>query len=29
MRKALWVVMGLAITFSATTWALPFLGYMG
>ncbi len=29
MRKALWVVMGLAITFSATTWALPFLGFMG
>jgi type IV secretion system protein VirB2 len=29
MRKALWVVLGLALTFSATTWALPFLGFMG
>jgi type IV secretion system protein VirB2 len=27
MRKALWVVLGLAVTFSATSWALPFLGY--
>ena len=27
LRKALFVVMGLAITFSAATWALPFLGF--
>jgi type IV secretion system protein VirB2 len=29
LRKALFVVFGLAITFSAATWALPFLGYSG
>lgn len=27
LRKALFVVMGLALTFSAATWALPFLGF--
>ncbi len=27
LRKALFVVLGLAITFSAATWALPFLGF--
>jgi type IV secretory pathway VirB2 component (pilin) len=27
LRKALFVVFGLAITFSAATWALPFLGF--
>src|SRR6185369_6918089 len=27
LRMALFVVMGLALTFSATTWALPFLGF--
>ncbi len=27
LRKALFVVFGLALTFSATTWALPFLGF--
>jgi type IV secretory pathway VirB2 component (pilin) len=29
LRKALFVVFGLAITFSAATWALPFLGFSG
>jgi type IV secretion system protein TrbC len=29
MRKALWVVLGLSLTFTATTFALPFLGFMG
>jgi type IV secretion system protein TrbC len=29
MRKALWVVMGLAIAFNAVTWGLGFLGYSG
>ena len=27
LRKALFVVFGLAVTFSAATWALPFLGF--
>jgi type IV secretion system protein VirB2 len=27
LRKALFVVFGLALTFSAATWALPFLGF--
>ena len=27
LRKALFVVLGLALTFSAATWALPFLGF--
>jgi type IV secretory pathway VirB2 component (pilin) len=29
MRKALWVVMGLAIAFNAMSWGLGFLGYSG
>jgi type IV secretion system protein TrbC len=29
LRKALFVVLGLALTFSAATWALPFLGFSG
>jgi type IV secretion system protein VirB2 len=29
LRKSLFVVFGLAITFSAATWALPFLGFSG
>ena len=29
LRKALFVVFGLALTFSAATWALPFLGFSG
>ena len=29
MRKALWVVMGLAIAFNAVSWGLGFLGYSG
>jgi type IV secretion system protein VirB2 len=29
MRKALWVVLGLAIAFNATTWFLDFLGKAG
>lgn len=28
-RKALWVVMGLAIAFNATSWGLSFLGFGG
>lgn len=28
-RKALWVVLGLAIAFNATTWGLNFLGFGG
>ncbi len=27
LRKSLFVVFGLAVTFSAATWALPFLGF--
>jgi type IV secretion system protein VirB2 len=27
LRKSLFVIMGLVVTFSATSWALPFLGY--
>ena len=29
MRKALWVVIGLAIAFNALTWGLSFLGFAG
>src|SRR5579863_9749750 len=29
MRKALWVVMGLAIAFNAVSWGLSFLGFSG
>ena len=29
MRKALWVVMGLAIAFNAVTWGLTFMGFGG
>lgn len=29
MRKALWVVMGLAIAFNALTWGLSFMGFGG
>jgi type IV secretion system protein TrbC len=29
MRKALWVVMGLAIAFSALSWGLSFMGFGG
>ena len=29
MRKALWVVIGLALTFNALTWGLSFLGFAG
>jgi type IV secretion system protein TrbC len=29
MRKALWVVMGLAIAFNAVSWGIGFLGYSG
>ncbi|HEY4016555.1 MAG TPA: TrbC/VirB2 family protein [Polyangiaceae bacterium] len=29
MRKALWVVLGLAIAFNAVTWGLGFLGFSG
>ncbi len=29
MRKALWVVMGLAIAFNATSWGLSFMGFGG
>jgi type IV secretion system protein TrbC len=29
LRKALFVVLGLTLTFSAATWALPFLGFSG
>ena len=29
MRKALWVVLGLAIAFNAVSWGLGFLGYSG
>ncbi|NTW15842.1 MAG: TrbC/VirB2 family protein [Syntrophaceae bacterium] len=29
MRKALWVVMGLAIAFNAVSWGLGFMGYGG
>ncbi len=29
MRKALWVVLGLAIAFNATSWGLSFLGFSG
>jgi type IV secretion system protein TrbC len=29
MRKALWVVLGLAIAFNATSWGLGFLGFSG
>jgi type IV secretion system protein TrbC len=29
MRKALWVVMGLAIAFNAVSWGLGFLGFSG
>ena len=29
MRKFLWVIFGLSIAFSATTWGLPFLGFSG
>ncbi len=29
MRKALWVVLGLAITFNATSWGVGFLGFSG
>ncbi|MCL2448076.1 MAG: TrbC/VirB2 family protein [Polyangiaceae bacterium] len=29
MRKALWVVLGLAITFNAASWGLGFLGFSG
>lgn len=28
-KKALWVVMGLSITFNATSWGVSFLGYGG
>jgi type IV secretion system protein VirB2 len=29
MRKGLWVVLGLAIAFNATSWGLGFLGFSG
>lgn len=29
LRKVLWVVLGLSITFAAVSWGLPFLGYGG
>jgi type IV secretion system protein VirB2 len=29
MRKALWVVVGLALAFNALTWGLSFLGFSG
>jgi type IV secretion system protein VirB2 len=29
MRKALWVVLGLAIAFNAVSWGIGFLGYSG
>ena len=29
MRKALWVVLGLAIAFNAVSWGLGFLGFAG
>lgn len=29
LRKGLWVVMGLTITFNALTWGLSFVGYGG
>jgi type IV secretion system protein VirB2 len=29
MRKALWVVIGLALAFNALTWGLTFLGFAG
>lgn len=29
MRKALWVVMGLAIAFNAVSWGLSFMGFGG
>jgi len=29
MRKALWLVLGLAIAFSAATWGLSFMGFSG
>jgi type IV secretion system protein TrbC len=29
MRKALWVVLGLAIAFNAVSWGLSFLGFSG
>jgi type IV secretion system protein VirB2 len=29
MRKALWVVIGLALAFNALTWGLSFLGFAG
>ena len=29
MRKALWVVIGLALAFNALTWGLSFLGFSG
>lgn len=29
MRKALWVVMGLAIAFNALSWGLGFMGFGG
>jgi type IV secretory pathway VirB2 component (pilin) len=29
MRKVLWVVLGLAIAFSAASWGLSFMGFSG
>jgi type IV secretory pathway VirB2 component (pilin) len=29
MKKILWVVAGLTITFNAVSWGLPFLGFSG
>jgi type IV secretory pathway VirB2 component (pilin) len=29
MRKVLWVVIGLAIAFSASSWGLSFMGFSG
>jgi type IV secretion system protein TrbC len=29
MRKVLWVVLGLAISFSAASWGLSFMGFSG
>ena len=29
MRKALWVVLGLAIAFNAVSWGIGFLGFSG
>jgi type IV secretion system protein VirB2 len=29
LRKALWVVLGLAISFNALTWGLSFMGFSG